>query len=300
MLTLFVILLSLLLVTVTAKWLLLKREIGHITETVRDIHGRQTNQRVTISSRDKNVAALANAINGLYGDIYEERGNHRHALDEMRQSMANISHDLRTPLTSIIGYVKLLQDGSNTPEKQAHYLSVVFGKADYLNRLIGDLFELARLETGIYPFEMERLNITALLQEELAGFYDVFDTGGAQPVIELPAGPLWATGDRQALSRVFSNLLQNMVKHGMHDIRITGKSDSGGITLAFSNRAEEMEQEDVERLFQRFFTTDRMRSRESAGLGLSIVKELVEQMGGTISAELTGEILTFTIVIIAN
>lgn len=292
---LLIILLAALLGLAVTKWMLLKKEVGAITSTINNIHARHTNERVTVSTQDKHILSLANAVNALYDDVYRERGEHIHSINEMRQSMANISHDLRTPLTSIIGYVKLLEDSANTPEQAQHYLSVVHGKAASLNTMINSLFVLARLEAGVYQFAMERLDLGELLSEELAGFYDTFTVHGQQPVIELCASPLWMIGDRQALSRVFSNLLQNMEKHGASDIRITSALKDGRILLAFSNRAEGLTQADVKQLFQRSFSTDRMRSGESTGLGLSIVKEFVEQMSGEISSCLEHEVLTFTL-----
>lgn len=290
-----IILLVILLAVAAAKLLLLKKEIAGMAKTITRIRGGQTNERVSVLTGDKDAAALASSVNTLCDSIHNERAANRQALDEMRMSMANISHDLRTPLTSIIGYVKLLDDDSNTPEQRRKYLSVVADKASSLNRLINSLFVLARLEAGSYGFELERLDAATILSEELAGFYEAFTAAGQQPAIEL-AAPLWIIGDKSALARVFANLLQNLAKHRAQDIRITGDSKDGKIVLEFSNRAKGLSEDDARQLFQRFFTADRMRSGENTGLGLAIVKEFVEQMQGQISCRFENEMLTFTLI----
>ena len=122
MFQLLTILFAVLFAAAVARLLLLRRELKGITGTIRRIHRGKTNERVTVTTQNRQIGELANAVNDLYADIYRERGEHARAMDEIRQSMANISHDLRTPLTSIIGYVKLLRGGGNTPEQDARYL----------------------------------------------------------------------------------------------------------------------------------------------------------------------------------
>ncbi|MDR2931487.1 MAG: HAMP domain-containing histidine kinase [Oscillospiraceae bacterium] len=296
MLELIICLLAVLLAFTTFKWLMLRREVSGMTQTILRIRGRDTNERVTVISQSRRVQALANAVNDLYADIYKERGDYRSAMDDMRQSMANISHDLRTPLTSIIGYVKLLQSGNNSAEQNVRYLDIVSKKAQSLGQLIEGLFTLTRLESGAYPLDMERVDAGDVLAEELAGFYEPLTMRGVEPRIELSQQKLWIIADKAALSRIITNLMQNMVKYGGGDIRITSALSDRDVILTFSNRAEGLEEYDVAQLFQRFFTADRMRSGESTGLGLSIVKELTEQMGGAITVSLDRDVLTFTLI----
>lgn len=277
------------------KWILLKKEISGMAKDIKQIRTKKNNERLTVSLQDKHIGELANAVNELYDDISIERTEHNRAATELRQSMANVSHDLRTPLTSIIGYVRLMKKEETTAEQRDHYLSVVLSKAELLNRLVNGLFILTRLEAGEYALKNERVDARDILSEELAGFYDSFIASGKEPDIVIGDRPIWVCGDREAISRIFQNLLQNIIKHGADQVCILAGCKDSVAEFAFSNRAENLRPEDLPDLFNRFFTADRMRSGENTGLGLAIVKEFVEQTGGSVDLTLVGGILTVTI-----
>lgn len=289
------VLLALALVVALVRHRLLRRELGRMAAGMEAIRGQETNRQLTIGFQDGGLARLATAINAQYDDVDRDRAAHRTAMDEMRQSMADISHDLRTPLTSVLGYLKLLRKGGNTPAQAEHYLGVACARAESLNRLVGGLFELSRLESGGYVFDHQRLDAAAALGEELAATYAQFEAGGELPAVELAEDPLWVVGDAGALGRVFANILQNMLRHGRAPMAVCGGREGEEVVFRFSNRAPGLTQEDVSQLFGRFFTGDRMRSGENTGLGLTIVREFTGQMGGRIEAELEEGTLTFTL-----
>ncbi|MFV0401526.1 MAG: sensor histidine kinase [Oscillospiraceae bacterium] len=273
----------------------MKRELRGMAEAVGEIRTGRTNRQLTVGVQQKELAQLAAAINTLYEEVDTEKAAHRTAMDEMRASMANISHDLRTPLTSILGYLRLLERDGNTPGQREEYMGIITQKAELLNRLVGDLFVLTRLESGGHTFDFQRIDLVSLLGEELAGAYTLFSDKGMLPEVVLSDKPMWVVGDPGAFSRVFSNLLYNMAKHGREPLSVSCSETDGKAVLHFSNSAPNLTEKDVSQLFQRFFTADRMRSGESTGLGLSIVKEFTEQMNGSIEAELVDGILTFTL-----
>lgn len=289
------ILLAIGLLLISLRYVFLRREIGRMARAIEEIHPERTNRQLTVHTQTPQVKALATAINTLYLDMDEGRAANRAALDEMRQSMANISHDLRTPLTSILGYLKLLQGGGNSPEQAQRYLDIAENKARALHRLVGGLFDLARLESGGYALAQQRLDATTVLADELAGMYTRMTERGITPEISMPDSPLWIIGDRDALARIFSNMLQNMVKHGTMPMRISAQAEENMAVFRFTNRAEGLSPDAVPMLFSRFFTNDRMRSGKDTGLGLAIVKEFAEQMQGSVSAELAEDILIFTL-----
>lgn len=298
MLILIIFFLAIALLVVTAKYFLLRREVCRISDTIQRIQKNKTptNERLSVELQQKPVIDLANSINIIYEDIYQERGQHIRTMDEIRQNMAGISHDLRTPLTSIIGYTKLIQRAENTNEQNCRFLSIIYSKAQYLNRMISNLFDLTRLENGAYSFELSNIDLGEILSEELAGFYDVLTENGREPDIILAEQPLFVMGDNNAYARIFSNLLQNMLHHGAEEIKIHSRHLGDTIEIIFSNRAHDLTEKDIDKLFQRFYTADTMRTKENTGLGLALVKELAEQMNSRISVDLTGDILTFTLI----
>lgn len=283
------------LIVAVARYRLLRRELGRMARAMDDIHSQHTGRQLTINTQVPQVAELATQINTLYDDVDAEQAASRAAMDEMRQSMANISHDLRTPLTSILGYLKLLQGGGNAPEQAASYLAIAQRKAQSLNQLVGGLFELARLESGGYVLQQQRLDAGAVLADELAAAYTRMMESGIEPEVSLDDKPLWIIGDKNALGRVFANLIQNMIKHGLAPMQISAQATGGTVVVRFANRVEGLDPEVVDQLFGRFFTNDRMRSGKDTGLGLAIVKALVEQMNGQVEAVLEGDMLAFVL-----
>ena len=278
-----------------ARYCMMKSELTKLADAMDDNHAADTCRQLTIGVRQTQISRLASSINTLYDDIDTDRAANRMSLEELRKDMTNISHDLRTPLTSIIGYIKLMQNDSASAEKQRHYLTVVSQKAQDLNSLVSGLFELTLLESGDHLFQYRQCDANAMLTEELAGIYTQFDKQDIPPEVKLQEGPIWIIGDNDALHRIFSNLLQNMVKHGQAPMQISSCVENGCACFLFSNKAPKLQDEDIPLLFQRFFTADRMRSGNDTGLGLAIVKEFTGQLGGNISAGLQDGLLTISL-----
>ena len=289
------------------RYRLIKKELFKLSVAMEENHNENNCRQLTIGLRQPQLALLAASINTLYDDIDADRAANRISIDELRKDMTNISHDLRTPLTSIIGYLKLLQNDSASDstadtlsdfiytEKQRSYLSIISKKAQDLSYLVSGLFELALLESGDHIFQYLQCDANALLAEELAVAYAQFEKAGTSPEVKLQEGPIWVISDIDAMQRIYTNLLQNMIKHGKAPMRIISVAESGHAYFTFSNGAPELLEKDIPYLFQRFFTADRMRTGSDTGLGLAIVKEFTEQMNGNISAQLKDGLLTITL-----
>ena len=205
--------------------------------------------------------------------------------------MTNISHDLRTPLTAICGYLELIQN-TDDPQKREHYLGIMKERADLMKQLTEELFRYSVIVTDENDEKTENVFVNQLLAESISSFYPALKSKGIEPKIELTDKRIERILNKAALLRVFSNLLNNAVKYSSGDLEIA-LADTGEIT--FTNTAKELSSVEVEQLFDRFYTVE--AAHNSTGLGLSIARTLVERMGGTITAVLKDKRLTIKIIL---
>lgn len=233
-------------------------------------------------------------INGLLRDGEDARLDFRRREQALRRQIANVSHDLRTPLTSILGYLQLLEGPGVTEAQRKEYLEIIEGRARVLQDLIASFYDLSRLEAGEYPILRERVDLREVISALLAAFYDELE-GRFTVRVDLPdtLPPVW--GDKAAMTRVYSNLIRNALEHGSGELSISAAREGEGVVTRFSNDGAELREEDLLHVFDRFFTSDQTRSGRNTGLGLAIVKTLTEQMLGTVAAELTGD--TFSVIL---
>lgn len=249
---------------------------------------RSGRTRVSMAAPNAAAEELLTAINALLALREREEGDYRRQEQAIRQQIANISHDLRTPLTSILGYLQLLEGEGLSPEERREYLSIVQGRAKALQSMIVSFYDLSRLEGGEYPLSRERVDLYHVLSELVAEFYN--DFGGFDMTVELREGLPAVTADPAGVLRVFTNLIRNALEHGRERMSILLYQEGGEVVSVFANDAPGLTPEDVTHVFDRFFTADKMRTGQSTGLGLAIVKALVERMGHTVTAELEGDL----------
>jgi len=233
-----------------------------------------------------NAAAedLFSEVNALLRDIEEERTGFQVRERSLRQQISNVSHDLRTPLTSILGYLQLLEGDTLTAEERREYLTVVEGRARTLQSLIASFYDLSRLEGGEYPLAREQVDLYGVLSELLAAFYNDFENAGFDVAVELEEGLPLAWGDPAGILRVFTNLIRNALDHGNGRLEVRLYREGDGVVSSFTNGAGELTEEDAAHVFDRFFTSDKNRTGRNTGLGLAIVKTLAEQMGHRVEA----------------
>lgn len=225
-------------------------------------------------------------VNLLLREGEEERTAFRGREQALRQQIANVSHDLRTPLTSILGYLQLLEDPELSKSQREEYLKIIQGRARVLQGLITSFYDLSRLEAGEYPIGREKVDLREVISELLAAFYDELDSH-FEVTVDLPEDLPLVWGDRSALTRVYSNLIRNALEHGSGSLTIQAGQEGGEVVTRFSNAGAELTGEELPHVFDRFYTSDKTRSGRNTGLGLAIVKTLTEQMRGTVAAELT-------------
>ena len=264
---------------------LLQKSMDEIAQELGERLSTDTNVLISISTRDKHARALAADLSRQLRALREQRHRFQSGDRELKEAVTNISHDLRTPLTAICGYLDLLEREDKSPAAE-RYLSLIANRAEAMKRLTEELFRYSViLSAG--NVVLEPVDMTSVLEESIAGFYGPLKERGIEPVIDLPGEAVIRRLDREMLSRVFDNVLSNALKYSAGDLKI---SLSANGEIRFSNTAPGLDDVQVGRLFDRFFTVE--AARGSTGLGLSIAKTLAERMGGTIGAELREETLT--------
>lgn len=265
---------------------LVSREIKRLAQEVEQMSSARSNCQMTVEVPDAALMELVAAINQMQQRQQEEVAGYIRQEEGYKQSMADISHDLRTPLTALKGYLKLLRKDGQDSEKKKEYVEIAYEKARTLNRLVTSLFELARLDSDTYQFEWEQVNIRELLEQELISFYPEFEKQQLEPEVYMQETGMQIWADHTAVQRIFNNLIQNALNHGAGDIRMKAYVEGGKLSVEISNAAPNLTTGDLGQLFTRAYTADAARSQSGGGLGLSIVKAFAEQMNGSVDARL--------------
>ncbi len=261
-----------------------KRQICEITKQISE------NRKLRISLSNKHIEKLAGIINEKN---YLERRAKLQILQEkeqLKQSIANISHDLRTPLTSIQGYLVLLKSCENK-EEQEHYFSIIQAKADYLTELLQIFYDLSLIDSEDYILEVEKLDINRIVTDCLIDKYS--ELKKMTPTVKTENAPVWITGNTVACKRIIENLITNAIRYSNDYVEIV--IDGNGI-FTVKNTTSELNNIDINMLFQKFYTVDTSRSNGNTGLGLYIVKELLNKIdGGIEEISYKNNILTISI-----
>lgn len=285
---LLLIIIGILLLTVAAlivRLCSMRKSAREIAEGFRDRLAADTNTLIDISSNDRYMRQLAAEINLQLRLLRKEHNRYQQGDLELKESVTNVSHDLRTPLTAICGYLDLLE-GEEKSENAERYIEVIRNRTDALIQLTEELLQYS-VVTASQELSYARMDLVRALEESLLSFYAVMQERDIQPEIKLPSEPVYRELDESAVSRIFSNIISNALKYSDGDFWLE-MDDMGKI--AFTNTAKNLNSVDVEKLFDRYYTVE--AAGKSTGLGLSIAKTLVERMNGSISAEYSEQKLT--------
>ena len=258
---------------------LIRKSADEIKEAFADRLKNETNTLISISGNDAHMRALANSINEELKVLRALRHKFRQGDLEVKDAITGVSHALRTPLTSISGYLNLLKQEALSPRAR-QYLAVIEERTDTLTQLTEELFDYSVFTSSSEEPALEELCLNHQLEESLSAYYVVLKGCKITPQISMPEEKVVRKLNRHLLSRIFENIISNAIKYSDGDFFITLSSD-GSIT--FSNHTSCLDAIQVGQLFDRFYTVENTKS--STGLGLNIAKLLTEQMGGTIRAE---------------
>ncbi len=282
-------LLAVIIAALVIKIVILKRAARSVTRQFSERLDDDTNGVILVHTRDRDMRRLASDINTQLKKLRAEHNRYVSGDAELKAAITNISHDLRTPLTAICGYLEVMKKEEKS-EKLEKYLDIIGGRTELMKQLTEELFRYSVILSSGEDNETEELNVNQVLEDCIMGYYAALTEKGITPEIELTEEKVIRNVNRSALERVFNNLMNNALKYSDGDLFISLSPEG---EIVFSNTAEGLTKVQVERLFDRFYTVQ--AARNSTGLGLSIARTFIDRMNGTISAELAGERLIIRI-----
>ena len=264
----------------------MRRSIDEIRTEFQAKLKEDTNTLITLTTGDKKICRLAAQINRQLAVIRKKELKYRQGDQELKDAVTNISHDLRTPLTAVCGYMSLLKKEHLSPQAM-EYLSVIDNRIEALKKLTEELFRYSVIISIQEYHTRETVSLNACLEESIASFYVSFKEAGIIPQINIPQQKIKRVLNKNALSRIFENLLNNALKYSDKDLFISLNLQG---EIYFTNTASSLDEISAGQLFNRFFTVE--NGKNSTGLGLAIAKMLTEELGGTISASWQNKQLT--------
>ncbi|MBQ7433218.1 MAG: HAMP domain-containing histidine kinase [Lachnospiraceae bacterium] len=265
----------------------IKRQLFHINTQLQmpDI------QTVSIEFVDKSVEQLALHINQLLQNARELQSESRKNEKWMRTSVSMISHDMRTPLTAVIGYLQLAEKECNEAQTRKN-IQIALERAKACSGFIHEFFELSLIEAGEYSVSMESLNLCESVCEQILALYPEFQARGIVPEFKQADGEIEVLADQLAMNRVLQNLFMNCIKYAIQSMRVFVKEENT-VKLIVENRVNHPV--DAEQIFERFYREEHVRKSDGKGLGLYICKRLVEEMNGHMTAAYRDDTLVITI-----
>ena len=271
-----------------------KREFRRINNQITENLDEYAN--IKTKSVDKDIENLVVSINLIFDSRQKIVAEKNKNEEKIRESISNMSHDLRTPLTSIMGYLQMIKSEKSSEADKNEYMDIVEKRTKSLQQLISSFYDLSRMEGNEYNFNYKKVNLSSILCENIAVFYNDFRNNNIEPIIEIDENVKDIISDDGAINRIFSNLIINMIKHGENFVKITLRQENDVIITEFINKATRLTQENVDKLFDRFYTVDNSRSDKNTGLGLYITRIMVEKLGHSISSKIDNGYLIIEII----
>ncbi len=267
------------------KVVLIKNEVKNIGKSLSIILKSDTNNLITISSNDKELKRLVNLLNNSLKELRKLELEYKNGSGELKSSITNISHDLRTPLTVIRGYLDLI-DNDELSERQIKYLKIINIKVKDLTTLTEQLFDFSKSIDVQNELKKDKICINNILENTIVSFYSLLKEYNITPKVEICNEKVIRLLNENMLKRIFENIISNAIKYSEKDISV--KMYKNG-TIEFSNKTNKLDQVSLEKMFNRYYTV--RNAKKSNGIGLSIAKQLVDLCEGTIEAKYKNSIL---------
>lgn len=285
-----IIILSIALAVMLTLYVLQKKEIYNVTRQLSGLKAKDTN--TLISSENGTADRLITEINQLLKEMREIKVSYQQKNHALEQMMTNISHDLRTPLTSAMGYIHLIQHSELPEEEKRRELAIIEKRLIRLEELINSFFELSQIVSMGKEPEKTEINLVSVLEEAIVHYYDDYCNQGRQIVLKCKHRRLIFLSNQNMLLRIFDNLINNALKHGIGDLIITVE-DTKDLQITFTNELASGDM-DIEHIFDEFYTTDISRTKGNTGLGLAIAKQFTGMLGGDIQASQNDNLFILT------
>ena len=246
-----------------------KRQVKDICRQLRFLQECDSNMLITTEMKKGHIGELAELLNTLLKERKKGRADYQKKEQMIADIYTNLSHDIRTPLTSLDGYFQLLEETQEENDRK-RYIQIIQERIESLKEMLEELFTYTKLQNGTYELKLEPQNVGQILKETVFSYYDDWAEQEISPQFEITEEPVWIRGNKQALRRTIQNIIKNGLDHGNKEIRIQLSRNEKQMELVFQNKIEPGEQIDISRVFERFYKADKARSKSSTGLGLSI------------------------------
>lgn len=287
-----ILILVLAIIFLLAKNLYIKHEIINVRKQLNEINRNKTDNKVVVGLQNKDFEELTAAINENIEIRRQCEASRIRTENSLKRAIADMSHDLRTPLTSIMGYLQFMKSKGLTEKEKTEYLDIAYQRTKVLEVLLDDFYTLSLVDSEEYPVKLEKINISKILRELLVGRYGEFLNRNLETNFQISEKNIYIIGDKRSLERIIENLLSNVIKYAKDKVNISLEQIQNKTILSISNNVSEISDEDLEKIFDRSYMADKTRSSgKGTGLGLAIAKSLMEKMDGVIRVSLEEEFL---------
>ncbi|MBS6396645.1 MAG: sensor histidine kinase [Clostridiales bacterium] len=275
----------------------IQSELHKISKKLREIMDTDSDERVMVFTENKELMELAAQINRLLENHQKVRADYRRAGMASKKMLSNISHDIRTPMTVILGYLEMMRLRGTGIEEMIRKTEM---KAKGVMELIDQFFTLSKLESGDMEIRLSRMDVCEICRENILDFYEILTDHDFQVEIEIPSKPVYVQGNEEALQRILFNLISNGIRYGK-DGKYLGmvlRTDEKFVYIDVTDKGKGIDKAFADRIFDRLFTMEDSRNREiqGNGLGLTIARNLAQKLGGEIMLESTPHVkTTFTV-----
>lgn len=294
-LQIYAIIVTLSLIIVLSFYLLHRREVTRLSQKLQTLLYSFTHAELTLDFPSSDITDLVNALNELLRVYHKQVYSLQKKDEAIKETITNLAHDLRTPVTAIQGYTQMLLQSPELSEEDLDAAAVINERLNVLNQLLNQLFEFARIEADEMEFSYTTFDLNAVLRSVAVSFFKSFEERKIIPALSIAEISFPFYGDEKAVTRIFENIISNALSHGKSDYHFSSYDDNENYHFSFQNFTDSINESDIDKIFNRFYTTDLSRSRKTTGLGLTIAKNLTVKMGGSISASLNNNVFEIVV-----